>query len=326
MKKCLTILPCIMAFFCSAGAQNSQTSFQFLEIPSSAHVSALGGTAVSLPESDPTLTVTNPASLSGTASRKFGVTGTDWLQGTVVAGGQFSTPFKERSSYQVSAHLANYGTMKSTTSDGTETGTFKAKDFNIGITYAYMLSDNWSGGVTGHLICSRYSYRQAVAVGADLGLRYSDPDDRFTAGLAATGLGGQVKAFEDTFEKMPFNLSAGITVKLEHAPLRFTFTADKLTHWRQDYFYSPDGSGLSTADIIRRHISFGTDFLISDNIWIAAGCNLMNRSELAGTGRKGMTGITTGAGIELGKVSLGVSYGKFQVATSSLICNIAYSL
>lgn len=326
MKKRLTFLSCLTALFCSVAAQTSQTSFQFLEIPSSAHISALGGSAVSLPDADPTLTVKNPASLAAVTQRMAGVTGTEWLQGTVIAGAQFSSVFKERSAYQVSAHLASYGKMKSTTTDGTQTGTFRAKDFNIGITYAYRLYDNLSGGVTGHLICSRYSYRQAVAVGADLGLLYSDPQDRFTAGLAATGLGGQVKAFEDTFEKLPFNLSAGVTVKLEHAPIRFTVTADNLTRWKESYFYSPDGSRLKAGDILKRHLSLGTDFLISDNIWIAGGCNIRNRSELASTGRKGMTGFTVGTGMELGRISLALSYGKFQATTSSLICNIAYNL
>lgn len=326
MKNWLTFMLCLIASVCPASAQNSQTAFQFLEIPTSAHISALGGRAVSVPDPDPSLTVKNPALLSNIQSATAGITGTEWLKGTVVAGVQYSTPFKDRSSYQISAHLADYGKMKSTDSNGTETGTFRAKDFNIGITYAYMLSDNLSGGVTGHLICSRYSYRQAVAIGADLGIVYTDPEEHFTAGISASGLGGQVKAFEDTFEKLPFNLSTGITWKLEHAPLRFTVTADRLTRWKKSYFYSPDGSELSFRDILRRHISIGADFLISENMWIAGGCNLMNRSELAGTGRKGMTGLTVGTGIELGKISLGVSYGKFQATTSSLICNIAYTL
>lgn len=326
MNNRLAFLLCLAATTCAVRAQNSQTAFQFLEIPSSAHASALGGIAVSIPDEDPSLTVTNPALLSGISTTTVGVTGTEWLQGTVVAGAQYSTPFKERSTYQVSAQLADYGKMKSTTSDGTETGTFRAKDFNIGVTYAYRLTDDISGGATGHLICSKYSYRQAIAVGADLGLQYSDPQDRFCIGLAAIGLGGQVKAFEDTFEKLPFNLSAGITWKLEHAPLRFTVSADKLTRWNRSDFYSPDGSDLSMSDIVKRHIAVGADFLVSDNIWIACGCNMQHRAELAGTGRRGMTGINIGTGMELGKIIMGMSYGKYQATTSSLIVNIAYRL
>ena len=49
--------------------------------------------------------------------------------------------------------------------------------------------------------------------------------------------------------------------------------------------------------------------LLTDRFYIAAGLNMRNRIELSGEGSKGLTGITLGTGLRIGRVMFDLSYG-----------------
>ena len=306
-------------------AQSLESSFEFLKLPVSAHSSSLGGRAVSLFDADPLLYIANPASLSANESRMLGLNAMTWFSGTTVAGAQYSNRFDERSHFAFNARYVSYGRMKETAADGTVTGTFTAKDMAVGASWAYMLTDNLSGGVTANLITSRYGSMSSVAIGVDLGLIWI-ADEGLTLGLAATNLGGQIKAFENTFQKLPIDLTASASFRLSHAPFRFTVSMNNLTRWDRSDYYFADDQKSGFGEILKRHLSAGVDLLLSERFYIAAGLNMRNRIELAGEGNKGLTGITIGTGLRIGRVMFDLSYGKYQVSESSLICNFAFNL
>ena len=307
-------------------AQSLESSFEFLRLPVSAHSSSLGGHAVSVTDADPAVYIQNPALLSAISSRLICLDAMTWFSGTTIAGVQYCNLFDDRSRFAFNARYVNYGKMKETTPDGTVTGNFRAKDMALGATYTYMLTDNLSGGVSGNLICSRYGSMTSIAVGVDLGLLYTLPDDGISIGIAATNLGGQIKAFENTFQKLPFDLTAAVTWKPAHAPLRFTVALDNLTRWSRADYHFADDEKAGAGEIFRRHLSAGVDLLLTDRFYIAAGLNMRNRTELAGQGSKGLTGFTLGTGLRLGRIMFDLSYGKYQVSESSLICNFAFNI
>lgn len=306
-------------------AQSLESSFEFLRLPVSAHNSSLGGRTVSVFDPGTALFITNPALLSANDTRLLGLNAMTWYSGTTVAGAQFSNIFDDRSHYAFNARYVSYGRMKETAPDGTVTGTFTAKDMAVGATWSYMLTDNLSGGVTANLITSRYGSMSSVAIGVDLGLLWFN-DNGLSLGLAATNLGGQIKAFENTFQKLPFDICAGLTWNPAHAPLRFTLSCDNLTRWDERDFYFAQGESRGFGEILKRHLSFGADINLTERFYIAAGCNLRTRAEMAGKGSKGFTGMSVGAGLRLGKVMFDLSYGKYQVSESSLICNFAFNI
>jgi len=307
-------------------AQSLESSFEFLRLPMSAHNSSLGGHAVSVFDPSPILYISNPALLSANESRLLGLNAMTWFSGTTVAGAQFSNMFDERSHYAFNARYVSYGKMKETSADGTVTGTFSSKDIALGATWSYMLTDNLSGGATANMITSRYGSMTSVALGVDLGLLWMAHDNGITIGLAATNLGGQIKAFENTFQKLPFDLCAGLSWTPAHAPLRFTLSCDNLTRWSASDFYFDQDDEKGLGEILKRHISLGADINLTERFYVAMGCNLRTRAEMAGKGSKGFTGMTIGTGLRIGRVMFDVSYGKYQVSESSLICNFAFNI
>ena len=326
MKRAGLIVAGLILASAAIRAQSIESSFEFLRLPVSAHSSSLGGHTVSVTDTDPALFIQNPALLTSIDRRILGLNAMTWFSGTTIAGAQYCNTFDERSRYAFNARYVNYGKMPETTPDGTVTGTFRAKDMAVGATYSYMLTDRLSGGLTGNFICSRYGSATSVAIGVDLGLEYSLPDEGVSIGVAATNLGGQIKAFENTFQKLPFDITAGVTWKPAHAPLRFTVTIDNLTRWSRSDYHFAESEKATAGDIFRRHLSAGVDVLLTDRFYVAAGLNMRNRIELAGQGGKGLTGITLGTGLRLGRIMFDLSYGKYQVSESSLICNFAFNI
>ena len=325
MRKGLLALAIFIGYSAVTGAQTQSYSFGFLELPRSAHEAALGGHVVSLREPDPTLAYSNPAVLTGTSSPALGLNVMTWLAGTTVAGAQYCNPIAKRSAFAVSARYVNYGITDQTDNSGNLLGTYSSRDISLAGSYSYRLGDRWSGGVTMRFIYSKYSSYSSFAIASDLGIIYSSASGRFNAGLTFSNMGGQIKPFQDTREELPFDISAGMTWRLAHAPLRITATLDRLDKWDSKDFYCPEGS-LDFRQILARHINLGADILITDNIYVAIGYNLRNGAELSTNSKKGLTGFTIGAGMHIKKVQFSLAFGKFQVSTSSLLFNFAINI
>ena len=306
-------------------AQESDKAFHFLRLPYSSHAAALGGSNISLPDDDIMLSMHNPALLANVSDRTLGLGYMTYISDSKVAGAAFSRMFGERSSAALAARYIDYGSFDGYTPDNISTGSFSAKDIEIGLIYNYLLSDRWSGGVSGRFIYSKYESYSSVALGVDLGLNYFDEDNDLSASLVLKNLGGQVKAFEDKTEKLPFDIQLGVTKRLAHAPIRVSATLVNLNKWSKEDFYNADGSEDSLGDLLLKHAVFGADFLIGANFRLSLGYNYRIGKELSAEGAK-WDGLTAGAGLSIKKIKLAVSYSKLHISSSSLMFNASYAL
>ena len=209
----------------------------------------------------------------------------------------------------------DYGTMKQTTVDNVETGDFSARDIALAGTFAYLLSDRISGGITGRFVTSHIASYSSAAVAIDLGLNYQDDEHGWSLSAVAKNLGGQIKAYEDDFERIPLDLQLGITKRLIGSPLRLSATLSRLNNWDQ---------GLI------KHLAVGADLLLGENIYVAAGYNFRRASEMKITDDDGDSnhgaGLSLGGGLQLQRFKLHVAYAKYHVSASSLLINVSYSL
>ena len=308
-----------------ATAQGGDNAFTILRLPYSARSAALGGQNISVIEDDITLAMHNPALLSSVSDKTINLTYMTYMSDSKIAGAMFSKTFGERSTGAISARYIDYGEFEGYTEDNIYTGTFSAKDMEFAVMYSYLLSDNWSGGVTGKFIYSKYESMSSIALGVDLGINYYNPENELSLSFAVKNLGGQVKAFEEKNEKMPVDLQLGFTKRLSHAPILISATFVNLHKWSKDDFYNADGSEDSFGEMLMKHIMLGADILIGRNFNISLGYNYRIGKELSVEGSK-WDGLTAGAGLHINKVKLGVSYSKLHVSSSSLLFNLSYSL
>lgn len=311
MNKLLNIL--LMAFPLGAMAQSGSTAYEFLTIPVSAHSAALGGQNVSILDDDITLVFNNPALLSNVADKTLNFDYTSYIASSKKMSAAFAKTVNDRASWSLGAQLLNYGSMTETDADGNEMGDFSASDVDVQGTFAYMLTDCWSGGVSAKMLMSNYANYSSVAIGVDLGLNYVDEARGWSFSVVGRNLGGQVDPLYETNEALPFDLAMGISRTLPNNPMRFSLTFDDLTHWE----HLP----------LIRHVNLGIDVLPSQYSWIALGYNFRRYNEMkVADGSSHWAGLSLGAGINIKKFKIGLAWGKYHVASSSLLVNASFSL
>lgn len=308
-----------------ASAQEGKNAFTILRLPYSSRAAALGGKNISVVDDDITMAIHNPALLANVADKTIDLTFMTYMSDSKIAGAMFNKAFGERSTGAISARYIDYGKFEGYTEDNIYTGTFSAKDIELSLMYSYLLGERWSGGVTGKFIYSKYESMSAITLGVDLGINYFNAESDLSLSLALKNLGGQVKAFEEKHETMPFDIQFGITKRLAHAPILISATFTDLHRWQPEHFYNADGSKDNFGELLLKHIILGADILIGKNVDISIGYNYRMAKELS-TGGSRLDGITAGAGLHINKVKFGVSYSKLHVSSSSLLFNLSYSL
>lgn len=323
MKRVLTYLYII----CSAAllhAQDADAAFQFLQLPSSSHAAALGGDNTSIIEDDVTLAYHNPALLANVSGSTLSFNYMSYLQRTHVASAAYNMLVGDRSALAFGAHYLNYGSMKNTDAEGNIIGNFSAKDMALMTTYSFDFSDRLSGGVTGKLIYSNYEQVYSLAVGVDLGLNYYNPETMLSVSVVARNLGGQVKTYDGTQESLPFNLLVGFSKELTHAPIRLSLTLTDLNRWQAEDFYNTGDD--SWKALLFKHFILGADIFPTPNTYVSLGYNLLLRSELKHNTKRSLEGFSIGGGIQTQRIKVGLSYGKYHIAASSLMMNFAIGI
>lgn len=314
MKKTVLVL-FLMLFVLHIHAQESQTEYNFLRLPVSAHAAALGGENITIIEDDAALIFSNPALLSSVSDKTIGLNYMNYMSGANTASATFNRVVKDKASWAASAQYMDYGTMREVDENNIQTGEFSAKDISIAGYFSYMLTDRLVGGIAAKFITSYLGDYNSIAMGVDLGLNYYDPEREWSLSLVAKNLGGQLKAYNEDYEKMPIDVQLGVSKKFANAPFRFSATLTDLTHW--DYRFI-------------NHLAAGVDVMLSNTIWIGAGYNFRRADEMKIQSSDGKSshgaGISFGVGVQLERFKLNLAYGKYHVSSSSIIVNAAYTL
>ena len=232
-----------------------------------------------------------------------------------VASASFVKALRNRATWAVEAQYVDYGSMKQTTAENEVIGKVSAKDIAVGGTFTYALSNKIAGGVTAKFVSSSLAGFNSIGMAVDLGLNYLNPELGLSVSAVARNLGGQLKAYEDDFEKLPFDLQLGVSKRLGESPLRFSVTMTRLHDW-DDKFVN--------------HLVFGAEAFLADNIWIGGGLNPRRSDEMkisdGETESSHGAGLSFGGGLQLERFKLQLAYGKYHVSASSLIINITYTL
>lgn len=316
MKK-VVFFALLTLFAAKTHAQESQTGYNFLRLPVSAHAAALGGDNITLIEDDASLIWHNPALLASVSDKTINLNYMNYMSGANTASASFNRIVKEKASWAVSAQYMDYGKMKETDESNNILGEFSAKDITVAGYFSYMLSDRLVGGITAKFITSYIGDYNSIGMGVDLGLNYYDPDREWSISAVAKNLGGQLKAYDEKYDKMPIDVQVGVTKRFVHTPFRVSATMVNLNNWDKSFI---------------NHVVLGADFIITESFWIGGGYNFRRADEMKiedSSDDKGSchgAGLSFGGGINLERFHLNVAYGKYHVSSSSLLVNLAYSL
>lgn len=298
-------------------AQDSQTGYNFLRLPVSAHAAALGSDNISVIEDDPSLMFHNPALLSSVSDKSLNLNYMNYMEGANAASASFSKIVKEKATIGVMAQFLDYGKMKEVDEHNVQTGEFSAKDIAIAGALSYQLGTNIVGGITARLITSYIGDYNAFAMGVDLGVNYYDPEKEWSVSATVKNLGGELDAFEEEYNKLPLDLQIGASKRLIGSPLRLSATLVDMNHLNKKFIH---------------HLVAGADVILSPQIYLAVGYNFRRASEMEivsndeERGSSHGAGLSLGGGIQLDRFKLNVAYGKYHVSSHSLLISASFVL
>jgi hypothetical protein len=305
----------------SAFSQSAGMVFDsFLEFPSSAHVAALGGRNVSYIGNDPMFSINNPASLSTSADKLLYLNYSIYMANSGYGSAMYSTKFTDVDAFAGSFQFAQYGKMRGFDENGIETGTFSAQEFALNATYSRQLNKYFTIGVTFKPVLSTYERYTSFALGADLGIMFSDTTHLVSAGLSITNVGGRVYAPEDIrlgSDLLPINVSLGVSKSFSKAPLVLHLTLQNLQKWDYDYVTkNMDADGkVSVGEMIGRKFIVGMDIIPKSNkFWISLAYNFERGLALANDEIFSVAGLTGGVGFKIKMFSLGGAVAFYNSA------------
>ena len=315
MKKALFVFLMMLGTLLVHAQSESQTEYNFLRLPVSARAAALGGDNITVIEDDEALIFHNPALLASVNDKTINLNYMNYMSGANMASASFNRIVRERASWAVSAQYVDYGKIKEVDENNVQTGEFSAKDLSLAGYFSYMLTNRLTGGISARLITSYLGDYNSIGFGVDLGLNYYDADREWSLGVVLKNLGGQLKAYHDSFERMPFDIQMGVTKRFTGTPFRLHATLVDLNHL--DYKFL-------------NHFIVGADVLLTESFWIGGGYNFRRADEMKITSANGGSshgaGLSFGAGLNLERFKLNLAYGKYHVSSSSLVLSVAYGL
>lgn len=298
----------------AAQAQSGANSYEFLNVPVSAHSAAVGGQNVSIIDDDITLMFTNPALLTNVSNNTINFDFTSYIASTSKLSAAYARQAGEHATWAVAAQYLSYGSIDETDPLGNQLGKFTPSDVSLQGTFAYLMSDYWSGAVTAKMLYSKYGEFNAYAMGVDLGVNYYNPEIGLSMSFVGRNFGGQIDPLYEKRESLPFDFSAGFSYDLGHAPIRLNLTLDDLTHWKDINFIN--------------HCILGADIFIGKAMWVGIGYNFRQSEEMniAADGGSHMAGFNLGAGLNVKKFKIGLAWGKYHISSHSLLVNASFSL
>jgi hypothetical protein len=328
LRKRLYILSFVLLLFLPVSAQvegAGSSVFHFMGLPASARLNALGGENVSIADGDVSMAYMNPALLTSETDKVLQLNFAYYLAGTMFGSAMYGHNWGDNY-FSTSIHYLDYGKMDYTDEWGQITGgTFTAKDMCVHFTYARQLGPMFRVGATIKPIFSVYEKYTSFALGADVGGHFQTKDSLFQMGLALRNIGWQLKGFYEEdwgqhTEMLPLNLELGMSLRLAHAPLRFSVTMHNLQRWN----LAPWEEEVKWYDMLFRHTIWALDIVPkSEKFYLTVSYNHRRQAEMAIKEVSSMAGLGLGAGLKIKKFRLGLAYSQYSKSNFTLQASLS---
>ncbi len=325
IKKLTTILYIPIVLFTTilltsnANAQiGGESVYEFLDLSTSARVTALGGIQIATMDDDISLAAQNPSLYNSEMNTHLSLNTVSFLAGINHGYLGFAKDIDSLATFGVGIQYISYGDLIAADETGLVTGSFSAAEYALNIGGAKQFG-KFSYGMNLKVIFSSLENYSSSGLALDMGLTYFDKESLFNASLVVKNIGTQISTYADTKEDLPFDIQLGISQRLQHLPFRFGITAHHLQQWDiryddpslQNNSVFDDGSeegGNNFGDKLFRHLIFSGELFLGKSLVIRAAYNHLRKQELSIAGTGGGVGFSYGAGIHIKRFH--ISYGR----------------
>jgi hypothetical protein len=300
------------------------STFNFLKLPPSPQLTALGGINLSVPGRDISLGAHNPAqlvpSMHGQVLASFNLMYSGIRQLHAMGGWHHR---KWETDFAAGIQYMHYGSTMQTDPAGNVLGSFQPRDYAVSISASRRYLERWRYGMTLKFAASQYGIYQAGAVLADVGILYADTANLLQVGFLARNMGVMTRTYAGQGEDLPFDLQIGVSKRLKYAPLQFSITAQRLHQFDilyRDTTFNIDNTGNPGSDgfftKLFQHFVFAAQGFVGDKVELTIGYNVLRRAELSiANTANGLTGFSYGVGVTLPRLQIRYAGSQYQNGT-----------
>lgn len=312
--------------------------YQFLNLVQSPRQAALGGKTVTVVDYDVNQAFYNPATINEKMSNRLSANYGSYYGEVSYGTAAYAYTYDQHlQTFHAGISYINYGTFEGRDELGNLTSDFTGSEAALSLGYAYNLP--WTDmfvGANVKLISSTLESYNSWGAAVDLGFLYVDVDNDINYGLTVRNLGFQIKPYQDTNEKLPLAIDAGISQLMENVPIRWHVTLENLQQWNIAFSNpnraqgSLDGSSkeekVSFFNNALRHVILGAELFPEKGFNLRLGYNFRRGEELRIVDKRNFSGISVGFGIRIGKVKFDYSYSRYTIAANTSLFGLMIDL
>jgi hypothetical protein len=324
MKRILLL--CVLAFAGRGVAQTlgGNAVFSFLQQPNCASQSALGGVNISAIGNDVGMAFQNPSLLRDEMNGQLSTSFSSFLAGIRNYSAVNAWHLADaKTNIAVGANFFDYGQIPQTDAAGNILGSFRPVDYVVQAMASRSYHENFRYGLTMKYIQSSYGAYRSSGLAFDVGVSYYDEANKLQASIVVKNMGTQLSTYDGSArkEELPFDLQAGITKRLAHAPFQFSLTAHHLQalniYYNDTSFRASEGEpgygAGTTLQKIFSHLVLSTQVFLHEKLELQMGYNFQRRQDLnAFNLTSGLNGFTFGAAVLLNKLHIRYATGFYQ--------------
>lgn len=342
MNKFLLFLIGLTCFSSISTAQiGGSKVYEFLNLPASARITALGGKHITVRDDDLAFALGNPAVLNDTMHNQLTFNHSFHLAdiGQGFAGyGRHSQ--KLNTTFLFGVQYINYGNFQLADELGNINGQFDAAEYAITIGAGRSIYERLDVGANLRIITSQFESYNSFGLTTDLSAIYHIDEKGFIASMVLRNIGGQLATYRDgNREDVPFELLFGISKRLKYLPFRFSITAHHLERW--NLLYDNPNSQENTfflgeqevtnnewIDNLFRHFIFSGEFLFGkkENFRVRFAYNHFRKQDLALRNFRSLAGFSGGIGMKIKRFRFSFGFGAYHLGESASHFSIATNL
>jgi hypothetical protein len=297
--------------------------YEFLNLTHSGLISSLGGSNVSLTGMNLNFAYHNPALLDSDMDKSLALNYANYFAGTNYGLAMYARSLDKAGNIAGGIAYLNYGSFTEADASGNITGSFSASEFAFSFIYSRELDSMFTVGVNFKPVLSHLEKYTSVGFAFDIGASWHSPQNLISAGVAIRNIGYQITTYAgEKRGNLPFEIQAGVSVRLAHAPFRFSLTLRHLEKYDLTYQYQEseeksDSGGSEFFENMMRHIIIGTEIIPHKNFYLSLGYNHQRRSELQTDSKVAGTGFSWGFGFRTSMLDIEFGRASYHLAGSS---------
>lgn len=307
-------------------------TYEFLNLPNSARITALGGNFFAVKDNDIALAQSNPSLITKEMHNNLALSYVDYFSDINYGFVSYGRSFPKIGNYVATMQYINYGDFLWTDETGRELGEFTAGEFAFNLGWGRQLDSNFSIGANLKGIYSSFDEYNSFGLAVDVAGTYYNPESQLTLSLIAKNIGSQIDPYySNHIEPLPFELMFGMSKRLKHLPFRYSILVTHLEKWDLTYddpYLDNEGvdpftgeenktSGAGDfADKFMRHIVLGGELLLSKNFSLRLGYNYHRRQELKIDTKAATVGFSWGFGFRVSKFHFSYARSAYHLVGS----------